>query len=230
MKTIFLFLMCIALITVTSARDHKLYPGETEVIRPTLSVKKSKMLPEDRSYESLNDYLSNRIVFPERSLKRKKVEGTEVVQFDVTPEGELTRFHVINSVSPEIDEHVISVLKTTSGFWTPGLINGEPTTMTHEISVAFKRIDHEGPSPKNFSRQAKLHFEKGTKQLLVKQNPKKALRHFTQGVNYQPYQKGLLWMRGLCLKALGDEEAAQRDWARMETLESRGVEATKVVY
>jgi TonB family protein len=184
----------------------------------------------DRSYESLNDYLSDRIAFPEQSLKRRKVEGTEVIQFDVTPEGKLTRFKVINSVSPEIDEHVISVLKNTSGFWTPGAINGEPATMTHEISVAFKQMEHEGIRPKDFSRQAIIHFEKGTQQLLIRQNPKRALKHFNKGLNYQPYEKRLLYMRGLCLKELGDEEGARRDWERMETLESRGADVTKVVY
>ncbi len=230
MKTIFLFLMCIVLSTVTSGRDNSRYPGRAEVIPPELSVKNSKMLLADRSYESLNDYLGDRIAYPRQFLKRKKVEGTEVIQFDVTPEGKLSRFRVINSVSPEIDEHVISVLKTTSGFWTPGEINGEPVTMTHEISVAFKRVDFEGIRPKDFSRLAVLHFEKGTQQLLIGQNPKKALKHFNKGINYQPYEKRLLYMRGLCLKELGDEEGARRDWERMKTLESRGADVTKVVY
>ena len=99
------------------------------------------MLLAGRSYESLNDYLSDRIAHPSQFSKRKKTEGTEVIQFDVTPEGELSQFRVINSVSPEIDEHVISVLKTTSGFWTPGENNGEPATMTREISVVFKHVN-----------------------------------------------------------------------------------------
>jgi Flp pilus assembly protein TadD len=102
--------------------------------------------------------------------------------------------------------------------------------MTHEISVAFKRMDHDGPFLKDFSRQAKLHFEKGTQQLLISQNPKRALKHFNKGLNYQPYEKRLLWMRGLCLKELGDEAGARRDWDRLKTLESRGADVTKVVY
>ena len=188
------------------------------------------MLLAGRSYESLNDYLSDRIAHPSQFSKRKKTEGTEVIQFDVTPEGELSQFRVINSVSPEIDEHVISVLKTTSGFWTPGEINGEPATMTREISVVFKHVNYEGPFQKDFSRQGKLHFEKGAKHLLIGRNPKKALKHFNKGINYQPYEKPLLFMRGLCLKELGDEEGARRDWERLKTLELRGSNLTTIVY
>jgi TonB family protein len=75
----------------------------------------------------INDFLLSGIEYPVESLKAGD-EGTEVIQFVVTPKGNVTDIVVINSVSEIIDLEVKRILEITSGMWTPGAVNGEPVS------------------------------------------------------------------------------------------------------
>lgn len=143
-----------------------------------------------------------------------------MIEFEVTSGGKLTGFKVINSVSPEIDEHVIALLKNTSGMWVPGKINGFPVSMKKEISVAFKWNEFAAFAAKDFTELARHYFEKGSKELFVKNQPEKALKHFNIGMRYLPCNESLLMLRGMCRFELGDEAGARQDWGRMKALEN----------
>jgi TonB family protein len=170
---------------------------------------------QEEKFESIADYLAKNVQYPEEAIKNKQ-EGTEVIQFEVTPKGELTNFNVINSVSPEIDEAIINLLKATSGMWMPGQNNGEPVAMENEVSIAFKYGEFEAFSKsKDFMQLAKLLLKKGNHELLVKNNPKKALKYFDRGIRYLPNEDCLLLSRGICKYELGDTEGARHDWLRM---------------
>ena len=65
-------------------------------------------------------------------------QGTEIVQFEVSADGKLADFEIINSVSPYIDKAVYDFLKTTCAMWKPGENNGEPVSMRKEISIKFE--------------------------------------------------------------------------------------------
>jgi hypothetical protein len=146
-------------------------------------------------------------------------EGTEIVQFTVTPSGNATNFKVINSVSSKIDEELIRVLKTTDGMWKPGYINGEPTAMKEEVSFLFKAGNQNYNEIVNhFTNKALNYFQEGNLNLLVRDKPKKALRHYNKGVQYRPNDKALLLLRGVCCYEMGDTESAQRDWDRIASL------------
>jgi TonB family protein len=95
--------------------------------------------PQFRSdlFQNINDFLLSGIEYPVESLKAGD-EGTEVIQFVVTPKGNVTDIVVINSVSEIIDLEVKRILEITSGMWTPGAVNGEPVAMEKEISVYLK--------------------------------------------------------------------------------------------
>lgn len=168
--------------------------------------------------EAISTYLAKNIEYPEDSYS-KFIEGVEVVQFVVTPEGNVTDFEVINSVSPTIDEEVIRVLKSTNGMWKPGLNNDAPTAMSKEVSMVFSVDDADfDVAIKQFLAKAKYHYSIASKKLFYKQNVKKALKHYDMGIQYLPNDECLLRLRGLCKYELGDEEGANKDWNRINRL------------
>ena len=163
---------------------------------------------------SIDDYLKQHLEFS--SGTHGNYIGTEVISFTVTEQGNLTGFEVINSVSPEIDGSVIRILETTSGRWTPGLLNGIPTSMEKEVSLVFK--PH---ASYDIVEKAKLYHQHGNKLLFLKENPRKALSYFNQAVKLLPYQESILAARSLCKYKLGDQSGAMEDFERILVLQSR---------
>lgn len=205
MKTIFVVFICLAFFAVSFGQNKP----------PIFEAKKYAMIAQDQKCESFNDYLRNCLYYPEESLKNRE-EGTAVVKFEVTKDGELKNFEVINSVSPEIDEHLIEMLKKTSGMWTSGLKNENPVTMEKEISILFKYGEFEQFAlHKDFEEKAKACLDRGNKLLLVKNKPKKALKLYNRAIKYCPNEDCLRVARGLCRYELGDVEGARNDWERM---------------
>ena len=156
-----------------------------------------------------NEYLRNYLLDPAKSFKGA-VQGTEVVRFEVSPDGKLADFKVINSISSQVDHAMYEILKTTCGMWRPGYNNGTPTAMEKEISVVFKMLN-----TADFDALAIKYLEKGSEELFVNNNPKKALKYLDRGMKYRPYEDCLLVSRGICKYELGDEKGAMADWNRM---------------
>jgi hypothetical protein len=219
MKTIFLFALCLVFSAMATGQDRILNPGQDEVTQPEFNGKNFEMLTQGKPCASLNDYLRGCACYPEECIKQR-VEGTEVVEFVVTPGGQLTAFYVVNSLSPEIDAHVISLLKKTSGMWSPGKIDKKIVPMRTEVSVVFKWNEFKDLEPTDFYKKAKMHFDKGSRQLLVLRKPGKAIKHFNAGIRYLPKDESLLMLRGICRYELGDENGALTDWERMKELEN----------
>jgi len=165
----------------------------------------------------VNNYLLQHVTCPELAVLCQK-EGTEVIQFTVSETGNLSDFKVINSVCPELDKEVIRVLKSTSGKWTPGINKkGQPVAKTKEVAFMFG--DHDRSTIVNyFVAAASRHYKNGSKCLVEKNNPKKALRHLNMGINYMPNDKAMLALRGLCQYELGETASAERDWNRIVAL------------
>jgi hypothetical protein len=162
--------------------------------------------------QSLNAYVADRLEYPENDAQTFR-EGKEVIQFTVQPDGTLSDFVVVNSVSSAMDDEVIRVLKTTNGLWKPGCNNLEPVPMDKELTVVFKIAELP-----ELQAQATHYFIRGNKQLLIKQNPKRALRHFDRGIVLLPNEKCLLLARGMSRYEVGDKEGACRDWNRIKAL------------
>lgn len=167
----------------------------------------------------LNNYLLRHLEYPESSLQWNQ-EGTEVVQFIVTSEGDVTDLTIINSISQHIDREVIRVLMSTSGMWRPAFENGKPVAKVREVSISF------APGELNpdirFIHEAKEYIALGNKQFFNKKDNKNALYFYDKAVRYVPNDKNLLVIRGICKYQLGDKAGACRDWNRIKTL--RGME------
>lgn len=167
----------------------------------------------------ISSYLMGNVSYPDNDAEHGS-QGTEVVQFTVTADGNVKDFKVINSVSWEIDQEIIRALKTTDGMWKPGYNNNQKVDMTKEVSLMFCIRKMEKPVREIFTDRATLSYNKGSKALFEKGNVHKALKCFDDGINYLPYDKGLLMLRGICRYELGNKEGAIEDWNRMSSLGS----------
>jgi len=225
MKRLVIFLLCLTTSVITFGQEKKEYLNELREVKVTApNFTGQKVLPKitttttEDELSPLKDYLLNNIQYPEQSKKMGK-EGTEVVQFVVTPEGELTDFNIINSVSKEIDAEVVRVLKTTNQMWNPGMNNETPVAMEKEVSIAFKiSTDDNLVNPTDFFLQAKRNFDNGSKKFFIKENNKSALRYYDKAMQYLPNDKAILLSRGMCRYELGDKNGACQDWNRIKTL------------
>ncbi len=207
MKTSVIFFAMTLTAVVAFGQEQKL--NEIKVTAPIF---------QSEIFYSANDFLEHAFEFPAKS-KKAGLQGTEVVQFTVTTDGQITDFKVLNSVSPEIGQEVIRILEVTNGKWAPGTVEGKPVAMKKEVSVVFKN----NPAT-NFVELANKHLQKGNQALFIKDQPEKALKHFNRGINFLPNEKTLLAVRGLCKYKLGDETGANHDWDRLKILAKRNNE------
>ena len=218
MKTIILFFSCMIFTIIALAQEPEANVKEIKVTAPKFAgVKNAAAIHKSEKSQTINEYLAKNFDHPGNSEYRP--EGTEVVQFNVTPSGELTDFVIINSVSPEIDQEMVRVLETTNGMWIPGFNNNVPAEMTKEVALAFCTKSNSSKSVTEiFTEKATNCYFAGTKTLFEKQNPKKALKYYNWGINYLPNDQSLLLARGICRYETGDKEGARQDWERIKTL------------
>ncbi len=202
---------------ITFGQEKKDFKDEIKGVKVTpprfAGVVKSVSALQKGQFESITDYMERNVEYPQKSAKSFE-QGTAVVQFTVSATGEISDFTVINSVSEEIDEEVIKVLKTTEGMWIPGVNNGNPVAMEKEVSVVFRLKD----SKFSFNDLGKTYFSNGAKMLFTQQSPKKALKYFDKGITLLPNETGLLALRGMTRFELGDKDGALRDWTRIKNL------------
>lgn len=201
------------MLTASFAFGQKQKIDEVKVTPPKFTgVQNAISVNNDGKAESIDDYLARNIEYPEKDRKSFN-QGTEVVQFTVTPNGELKDYVIINSVSPLIDDEVIRVLETTKGMWIPGYNNDKAFEMEKEVSVVFKINGVRYPL--DFKAQGRKYFANGSDLLLTQDNPKKALKFYDKGIKLLPNDESLLLMRGFARYGAGNIDGAKDDWERI---------------
>lgn len=209
-KTVFL-VFCLVCALVTYGQQQKVHTLPEAVITPPELVK----MNGQSSY--LNDYLKDNINV-QNNVFLWNEEGVEVVQFVVTPVGEIADIKVVNSISPGIDIEVTRVLNSTSGYWKPMMEDGKAVSFKKEVSIAFTSGENGTDHTAKFLKTATKEFTAGNKMFLEKNKGKKALYFYDRAICYLPYDKSLLLTRGLCKYQLGDKEGARKDWSRIREL------------
>ena len=214
-KAIFAIIMLIAVF----ASGQKQNVDDVEVTAPQFTgVPNAALIQNEFPNTLIKNFLMENIIYPEEAAYCY-LEGTEVVEFTVTTEGNLQDFKIINSVCPKIDQEVILVLSQTNGMWVPGIKNGVPANMSMEIPFTFCASKSDVKSINEiFNEKAQAYFSKGCQTLFVKGNSKKALKYYDHGMTYLPYDKSLLLLRGLCRFDQGDKQGAAKDWSRLREL------------
>lgn len=186
---------------------------EAQITLPTApGFPDQEILVQGQIATSIEDYLSFHVQFPLEPSQRN-LAGTEVVEFEVSESGELSSFRVINSVSEEIDREVIRVLETTSGNWTPGLVNGIPSPQTSQVTMVFK--PHRGY---DLIGNAREYQDRGNRQMFLRNDPERALKYYNQAVKLLPFEESILSARCLCRYELGDDDGAREDLDRIMAL------------
>jgi hypothetical protein len=211
MKRVLLVLMCIVASVICTGQTRQGGTLPAAVITPP----ELQVTVHGSGSGYLTDYLAANIQYPYNSLMWDE-EGVEVVQFMVTPAGEVADITFINSISEEIDREVARVLATTNGKWRPVTENGQPVAREKEVSIVFC-TDGVNTSER-FLRLAKNEFAAANKKFFVKKNFKSALYFYDKAVTYMPHDKSILLTRGMCKYQLGDKAGACRDWNRIRTL------------
>lgn len=217
-NVIFLICLILSMIAIGQNETQKMVDiDEVEVSPPKFTgIENVATYSNAENISLINNFLAKNTKYPQGAAEIL-LEGTEVVQFTVTPSGNVTNFNVINSVSKEIDKELIRVLKSTNGMWKPGYNNGKPTEMEQEVSLIFADYN-ESEVVKYFVKKAVYNYTEGSKHLFTEHKPKKAIKHYDMGIRYLPSDKGLLLLRGLCNYELGNIENAKSDWERIVTL------------
>ena len=209
MKTMVLILFIVMLARVAAGQGSEMDDGR-KVVLPEFSG--GKIFEASPGYASINEYLRANVQYPAESCICK-YQGTVVVRFLVSPNGEISGLNVINGVCRKMEEEVVRVLKSTDGGWIPGTINGKPVAMEREVAVTFK-IDQSC----DFVKFATDYLKHGNDLLYLKGNPRKALKYYNKGISLMPRDQNLLIARSLCFSQLGDTEQAEKDWNRLQEL------------
>lgn len=216
MKTILIFLI-IFLPLLTLGQQENVETSHIKSNCPTFTGIENYV--EFFNYEDpdlLKNYVCSRVKKSDWAPKLK-VEGTEVIKFTVDEKGRLSNFKVVNSVSSQIDEELIKILKTTDGMWKPAMKDSRPITMDKEVSLSF--VCFEKKECQDYLKaKARKNFIKGNELMFVKNNPNKALKYYNTAVNYCPFETSSLLLRGVCKYENGDKEGAFADWERVNEL------------
>ncbi|HTK20103.1 MAG TPA: energy transducer TonB [Mucilaginibacter sp.] len=84
----------------------------------------------------LMDYLTTNMKYPDEA-KKNGISGKVFVAFVVEKDGSLTDIKVIKSVSPELDEEAVRLMKE-SPKWQPGSAEGVPCRVRYSLPVNFE--------------------------------------------------------------------------------------------
>ncbi|MCW3787550.1 hypothetical protein [Plebeiibacterium sediminum] len=225
MKKIVFILLCMIIPVIALSQETKhVIVDEVSVTPPKFMHSEQIVQIVQEETTSLLDYLTQKFVYPEEW--KLLYQGIEVIQFTVTEKGELENFVAVNSIAPVVDDYIIELIKTTEGLWKPGTNNGEPIAMEKEVAMQIKTGEVEGsPYIKSFKALATNYYKQGSKQLLIKGHSKRALKRFDNAVQFAPYEKSALMMRGLCRYEIGDTDGARQDWIRLKELGGIDMEA-----
>ena len=159
-----------------------------------------------------NEFINENLRTP-LNCQNRGIEGAVVVQFNVSPTGNLSEIQVIESVFPEFDQSVIRALEATTGMWSPGTINGRSVTMDKEAVVVFRL---EGT---DIYQNAQINISKADN-LLKEGKYSKAVKCYSKALESCPNYETTIYRRGLARYYSGDLEGAMIDFERVADLGS----------
>lgn len=85
--------------------------------------------------QELMQWLTQNLKYPKQA-QEEKIEGRVVVQFVVTPEGEVVMPRVLRGVHKTLDDEAIRVVKSMPR-WEPGKIGGKPVSSYFTLPIVF---------------------------------------------------------------------------------------------
>ncbi|MCD8042608.1 MAG: energy transducer TonB [Tannerellaceae bacterium] len=86
--------------------------------------------------DELMKFINTNIVYP-ASAKETEIQGRVVVNFIVEKDGTLSNFKVVRSVSEDLDNEAINVLKKMPA-WNPGEQSGKKVRVKYTMPIVFR--------------------------------------------------------------------------------------------
>lgn len=138
MKTVLTFLICSIFYLSISAQnkpdptyqvveDMPRFPGcEDETIAHRSDCANKKLL----------QFVYSNLKYPEEAKKRK-TEGTVIIQFVIDKEGNVTSPKIIDGIGDGCDEEAFRVVNEMPD-WIPGYQRGKPVKVRYTLPVKFK--------------------------------------------------------------------------------------------
>lgn len=212
MKKVGLLSALVLVVTLSFAQVREL--KETTVESPKFIGAQITVESEGQQVSPICSYLKNNL-----QEVRSFGEGVVVVLFTINSDGTVSNFDVVNSVSQQTDNAVISCLKSTSGLWMPGKVNGNMVEMEKEIYVHF--VDPSTASLEVLAQQniafavkkieqavqlkesVTLSAAKAEKKSLRKLNT--ALKSLRKANRYQPEEPSVVFWEACSYEHIGNE-------------------------
>lgn len=122
--------------------------GASDVTVPVQTAESPQAGPDDEVYdvvenqpqfpggsEAMMKFLRNTIKYPEAAAKAG-IKGRVIAQFIIAKDGTVTDPKIMRSVSPELDEEALRVIRAMPK-WTPGTQNGKAVAVRYTIPITF---------------------------------------------------------------------------------------------
>ncbi len=183
-------------------------------------VEPPKFMSDKLEFDTQNDNITPLGNYLLSSIDANNIYGQGVVIINLTikQDGTLSNFIVQNSVSSSTDQCVIDCIKSTSGYWKAGRVNGEPVDMNKEIHVSF--VNPEKGSLKDQARNCiSIAIKKFNKATILQEGyfmtndraEKKAARKLNTTLQllelanrYQPNEPSVVFWQACAYEKLGD--------------------------
>lgn len=119
--------------------ERKITPSDSTKTQDSLTVFTAvdQAAEYKEGLSALYKYISNNMHFPEEARK-EGLSGTVQVSFIVEIDGSLTNIQVKKSVREDVDTEAIRVVKSMSGAWKAGKINGKDVRSTFILPLRFE--------------------------------------------------------------------------------------------
>ena len=134
MKKIVFILGLFLMGMVCLAQEHQTIE-EIEVMPPSCKSELFKYNAPPKGMVPFNFYMQDHL--QQQAKIADFMNGKVILDFVVHEDGSLSDFAIRNSVSRTNDNAVIAAIKSTDGYWNPGLNNGTPTAMEKRIVISF---------------------------------------------------------------------------------------------
>lgn len=86
-------------------------------------------------------FVETHFTYPER-CQQEGIDGKVTIQFAVDKTGKILESYILpklaTTICPEFTAEAIRVLKLTQGLWTPGFVNGKPTTTYRVVNIQIR--------------------------------------------------------------------------------------------
>lgn len=179
------------------------------------------------------DKVGKTIIYPYSAIQ-SKIVGTSVMSFVLAPDGKITDYQIVNSLSKDIDYELVKAFKEAEDLWLPDaqedkhyiifvpiifLLNDTEFPLSaHEAGFMMEEIKIEAVVA-NLGRanNYNFHLEKA-KRSYEKRRYRKALRHLNELIERNPFSAELYKLRGFSHYKLNKQKEACLDYQKIKTL------------